>query len=69
MLAKNGYWNDELDHQWAKEADIFLVEEKYLSGWLVEYIYHSEGVFDEKELTPQAGCREGSNIIIIERIP
>lgn len=68
MLAKYGLWNDELDQQWAREANIFLIEEKYLNGWLVDYIYRSEGLFDEKEPPPLAGCREGANIIVIERV-
>jgi len=69
-LAKRGLWNETLKRRWVKQADVLLIEEEYLSGWIGEYIYQSEeSSFDEISSTSPIGCRKKDNIWIFRRVP
>ncbi len=67
LLAKYGYWNDELNQQWLREADILLIEERVLGDWLLDYINHPESMLDEVTSTAPIGCRDGANIKVYRR--
>ncbi len=67
MLTKYGYWNEALSHQWAREADVLIIAERELSGWLAEYAATDE--FKLVPPTPEIGCREGSSLQIYRRLP
>ncbi|OQY29686.1 MAG: hypothetical protein B6I38_07995 [Anaerolineaceae bacterium 4572_5.1] len=66
-LTKYGYWNEELSHQWAKEADVLLIEEHALTDWLIEYT--STNKFETAPPTTQIGCQEGSSLHLYRRLP
>jgi hypothetical protein len=64
-LEKRGYWNDELAHQWAQEADLFLIEQRAFGGWLQELLTSDD--FSELAPTGPIGCREGTRLRIFLR--
>jgi hypothetical protein len=67
QLARYGFWNDELARQWAREADVILIETRMTGGWLSEYV--STAGFRELPHTPEVGCRGGTSLHVYQRQP
>jgi len=67
-LVKYGFWNEELAHQWAQEADVILIEDRYFKGWLVDQVNNQAyGLYPPTPKTAQ--CRKDSAIHIFWRKP
>jgi len=66
-LVKYGFWNDALAHEWVQVADVVLIEERFLKGWLEDEV-QSLG-FDEFKTQKTAPCRNNSSIYIFWRKP
>jgi hypothetical protein len=67
-LLRYGWWSQPLAIQWADEADIILIEDKYYSGWLLEHVSSPDYV--ELPISPPvAACRSDSRIHIFQRRP
>lgn len=67
QLAKHGFWNKELDERWRYQADVILLEERVV-GSVSEFL-SSDDDLTRVFTTSQIGCRPGSNIVILRRIP
>jgi 4-amino-4-deoxy-L-arabinose transferase-like glycosyltransferase len=64
-LLKYGFWNDELDLQWRREADYIIVE-----GWRYPKMKESlpAAQFDEFPRSPgQTSCVDGSGLRVFQR--
>ena len=67
QLARRGLWNMELKSRWIKEADVVLIEER-AGGNNVEGMEENSHL-KKVSITSQIGCRSGSNIVILRRVP
>jgi hypothetical protein len=67
QLERYGLWNDALIVEWAREADVILIEERNYSDWLGDYV--SSGEFNELEPIPEVGCRGGTSVHVYLRQP
>lgn len=67
-LLRYDWWSIPLAKQWASQADILLIEEKYYSGWLKDVANSPD--FTELPISPPAApCRNDSQIHIFQRQP
>jgi hypothetical protein len=65
-LERFGFWSEELAVEWAEEADVILIEERFYAGWLKDLV--ESGAYDELEPTaPTVECRRNSAIHIFQK--
>ena len=67
VLETHGLWNDELFQKWAQDSDIFLVESRFFTGWLKDYLTTTK--FNELGPTDEIGCRGGTSLHVYIREP
>jgi len=66
-LFRFSHWNSELNDQWLKSADVFIVENKRYSNWK-EFLNPQE--FEEyQKPTTAPSCEDGSGLRIFHRKP
>ena len=67
-LLKLGFWNEELDRRWLREADFILIGSQNYVAWIKDYIDQP----NEEQLPhspPQVSCQPNSRIDIYKRLP
>lgn len=65
-LESYGFWSEGLAFEWAEEADIILIEERFYRGWLKELVESDN--YDELEPTaPTMKCLRNSAIHIFQK--
>ena len=67
-LEKFGLWNKLLGRKWFDDADVILVEEDWMDGWVMELIKES-GLQSTKILPPVESCRPESSIHVYIKPP
>jgi hypothetical protein len=66
-LFRFSHWNSELNDQWMKSADVFIIESKRYSTWK-SFLNPQE--FEEYQKPPTApSCEDGAGLRIFHRLP
>ncbi len=67
VLLRLGYWNEELAHQWAIEADFVLIEQGQFKGWIRTLVLSGE-YLELDPTPPTVACRQNSFIRVFQKI-
>jgi hypothetical protein len=64
-LFKFGFWNEEMNTEWKRTADFFIIEDQRYNGWKE---FFNPQQFDEFTRSPMGtSCLEGSSLRIFRR--
>jgi hypothetical protein len=68
LLARRGFWNEDLAQEWIDQADTLLFEEQSYTGWFVPILpYINLDDFVQVGATSPTGCSADERILIYQK--
>jgi len=66
-LFRFSHWNSELNEQWVKSADVFIIEAKRYSNW--KAFFNPQEFEEYQKPATDPSCEDGSGLRIFHRLP
>lgn len=66
-LFRFSHWNSELNDQWVKSADVFIIENKRYSSW--KGFFNPQEFEEYQKPTTAPSCEDGTGLRIFHRLP